>query len=622
MARVEGFEPAQSGQQPIDVNGDPVAVGVWGDSSTGVGVFGTSGTLPPGVDNIPVNIAGVEGHSIQNPGVVGRSIEDAGVSGESLQGLGMLARSSTGTGVLGVTFAPEIPGEPPSAAGVFGSSVAGGNGVTGFVGSATGVVGSSVRGIGVRGTSGDQDGVSGFSLAANGVRGVGGAGGREIASGVFGSSDRGFGVRGVSTARDGTVGVTFGGGAGVSGLHFSREPGIGVSGVSVLNNGVEGFSFTGLGVRGEGRNGGVHGICSSTDSNVGAVVGQNLNGFAGIFLGKVRVTGQLFKGGGGFEIDHPLDPQNKSLSHSFVESPDMLNIYNGNVTTDAEGNAVIALPDYFEALNHEFRYQLTVIGQFAQAIVVDEIRNNRFTIKTDKPRVKVSWQVTGVRKDRWAVTNRIPVEASKTGDEKGRYLHPDLWERPGQAGRREDVHQRPGPEADPLRRASELLPEQLRPRLERLLQALRRGERLDREELQNVVVAAGAAALDTRSQTDRAQLEEDWRKLEASIQRLRPTALEDAGTRLRRLGQLLPEPLRPRLEQHLQAMRRGERLDREGLESLVTEAGRLASRSAADDRALVDRARLEAEWRQVEATIERIRPAAPRNRGKGQHDRG
>ena len=77
MARVEGFEPAQSGQEPVDFNGDPVAVGVWGDSTTGVGVFGTSGVLPTGTDNIPTNIAGVEGHSIQNPGVFGLSVEDA-----------------------------------------------------------------------------------------------------------------------------------------------------------------------------------------------------------------------------------------------------------------------------------------------------------------------------------------------------------------------------------------------------------------------------------------------------------------------------------------------------------------------------------------------------------------
>jgi GreA/GreB family transcription elongation factor len=145
MARVEGFEPAKSEQEPVDINGNPVPVGVWGDSTTGVGVFGTSGALPPDVENIPTNIAGVEGHAIQNPGVFGRSIQDAGVSGESVQGLGVLGRSATATGVLGVTFVPSIPGQPPDASGVFGSSTTGGNGVTGFVGEATGVVGSSVE---------------------------------------------------------------------------------------------------------------------------------------------------------------------------------------------------------------------------------------------------------------------------------------------------------------------------------------------------------------------------------------------------------------------------------------------------------------------------------------------
>jgi hypothetical protein len=520
MARVEGFEPAHSGQEPVDVNENAVAVGVWGDSNSGVGVFGTSGALPHGVDNIPTNIAGVEGHSIQNPGVFGRSIEDAGVSGESLQGLGVLGRSSTGTGVLGVTFVPSTPGEPPSASGVFGSSTAGGDGVTGFVGSATGVVGNSVRGTGVRGLSGDDNGVSGTSLAAGG--------GREIAAaGVFGRSDSGFGVRGLSMARAGTVGVTFGAGGGVSGFNFSAEAGSapGVLGESVLGDGVEGFSFTGIGVRGAGRNGGVQGVSTSADRNAGGVIGENENpsGFAGVFLGRVRVTGSLSKGGGGFEIDHPLDPENKYLSHSFVESPDMLNVYNGNVTTDAEGEALVTLPGYFEALNHEFRYQLTVIGQFAQAIVAEEIRDNRFKIKSDQPRVKVSWQVTGIRKDPWAVANRISVEAEKAANEKGRYLHPDLRGRPGEPGGAQDVNQRHGPGTDPLGRVSELVPEQRRQRVEQLLQALLRGDQVDREELRNVMVETRQAALhsrDERSRIDRARLEAEWRQVEELVQRM------------------------------------------------------------------------------------------------------
>ena len=56
-------------------------------------------------------------------------------------------------------------------------------------------------------------------------------------------------------------------------------------------------------------------------------------------------------------IDHPLDPANKYLYHSFVESPDMKNIYDGVITTDANGDATVVMPDYFEALNKDFRYQ-------------------------------------------------------------------------------------------------------------------------------------------------------------------------------------------------------------------------------------------------------------------------
>jgi hypothetical protein len=91
----------------------------------------------------------------------------------------------------------------------------------------------------------------------------------------------------------------------------------------------------------------------------------------------------------------------------------MMNIYNGNVVTDENGFAEIALPDWFEALNKDFRYQLTVIGRFAQAIVEEEIHDNRFTIRTNFGHVKVSWQVTGIRKDPWAEAHRIPVEEVK-----------------------------------------------------------------------------------------------------------------------------------------------------------------------------------------------------------------
>jgi len=143
--------------------------------------------------------------------------------------------------------------------------------------------------------------------------------------------------------------------------------------------------------------------------------------------GNLSVKGTVSKGGGSFKIDHPLDPANKYLYHSFVESPDMKNIYDGNVVTDKHGLATVELPDWFEALNRDFRYQLTVIGQFAQAIVMKEVKDHRFTIKTNKPGVKVSWQVTGIRQDAYANAYRIPVEEVKPPQEQGHYLHPELF---------------------------------------------------------------------------------------------------------------------------------------------------------------------------------------------------
>ena len=71
----------------------------------------------------------------------------------------------------------------------------------------------------------------------------------------------------------------------------------------------------------------------------------------------------------------------------------MMNIYTGNVTTDSEGFATVHLPDWFEAVNTDFRYQLTVIGQFAQAIVSSKVASHWFGIRTwTKPEL---WKFPG-----------------------------------------------------------------------------------------------------------------------------------------------------------------------------------------------------------------------------------
>jgi len=108
----------------------------------------------------------------------------------------------------------------------------------------------------------------------------------------------------------------------------------------------------------------------------------------------------------------------------------MMNIYNGNITTDANGYATVKMPSYFDALNKDFRYQLTVIGTFAQAIISEEMNNDQFVIRTNEPNVKVSWQVTGVRQDKYANAHRVVPEVDKEPQFRGYYLHAAEWGQP------------------------------------------------------------------------------------------------------------------------------------------------------------------------------------------------
>jgi hypothetical protein len=151
---------------------------------------------------------------------------------------------------------------------------------------------------------------------------------------------------------------------------------------------------------------------------------------AGYFDGDVSITGKLSKGGGGFKIDHPTDPGNKYLSHSFVESPEMKNVYDGVVVLQRDGTAEVRLPEYFESLNRDFRYQLTPIGAPAPNLhIAKGITRGRFKIAGGPPRIQVCWQVTGIRKDRWAEKHRVVVEESKPANHRGFFLHPELYGR-------------------------------------------------------------------------------------------------------------------------------------------------------------------------------------------------
>ena len=143
-------------------------------------------------------------------------------------------------------------------------------------------------------------------------------------------------------------------------------------------------------------------------------------------VGNLAITGRISKGSGTFVIDHPLDVKNKLLYHSFVESPDVKNLYDGIVTLDGGGEATVRLPGYFEALNKDFRYQLKPIGaSMPDLYVKEEEKGNRFVIGGGKSGGRVSWQIPGTRHDAYIEANPIIVEQEKGPDSfinKGEYL--------------------------------------------------------------------------------------------------------------------------------------------------------------------------------------------------------
>ncbi|MFH1373234.1 MAG: hypothetical protein ABII79_05520 [bacterium] len=168
-----------------------------------------------------------------------------------------------------------------------------------------------------------------------------------------------------------------------------------------------------------------YGIAGWSDQGI-AVYG-NSPGWAGYFDGDVYVSGNLVGGKSTLKIDHPLDPENKYLVHSSVASPDMKNVYDGVVELDPKGEAIVELPEYFEALNKDFRYQLTCIGGYAPVYISQEIEANMFEIAGGQPGMRVSWQVTGIRKDAFAQANPIEVEVEKPANEQGLYIHPEAF---------------------------------------------------------------------------------------------------------------------------------------------------------------------------------------------------
>lgn len=186
---------------------------------------------------------------------------------------------------------------------------------------------------------------------------------------------------------------------------------------------------------------GIRGITKSTDAGAAGVRGEAPNAGSGYGVYGTATGGAAFgvysngrlgsSGTKSFMIDHPLDPGNKFLYHYSTESPEVLNSYSGTVTLDENGQAWVELPDYYESINIDPRYQLTAIGAPAPMLhVASEIVDNEFLVSGGQVGMRVSWEVKAKRNDAFVAQLGAPVERVKSDSEKGRYLQPTLYGQP------------------------------------------------------------------------------------------------------------------------------------------------------------------------------------------------
>ncbi len=417
----------QSIPNPLVVTGTNLVQIIRGenDHSAGTGVYGLS-TAATGSNN------GVRGtsESTTGRGVYGTATAASGANfggyfqSDSTSGRGIFGRTTAGTGF---NYGGEFRSDSSDGRGVFGwAAAASGDTSGGFFWS------TSTSGRGVYGTataaSGITNGVWGQSSSPNG-RGVFGYATEATGDnfGVYGRSDstQGQGVFGFAQANSGTN-------FGVYGLSNSPD-GRGVNGNATA---ASGFAY---GVRGESASNsgfGVYGIATSAGGNTYGVRGSNTNtsGYGVYSLGDMGASGTK-----PFRIDHPFDPENRYLLHYAAESPMPQNFYVGNVVTDSKGYAWVELPDYFAEINVNFKYQLTVVDDadsagFVMAKVSKKIRDGRFQIRTSSPNVEVSWEVKADRNDLYVQKKQPKDVVEKTGLERGKYQHPDLYGMPPERG--------------------------------------------------------------------------------------------------------------------------------------------------------------------------------------------
>ncbi len=438
---------------PSDWNSSSNSIEVIGGGGGGAGPYVNDPTYSAGsggggggyskTTNVSLTPSGSVTYAVGSAGSAGAINSNGGTGGDtyfcnstsnctSISGSAVVAGAKGGSpGAVSNSYVDAAGGAGGSSSSGIGSTkYSGGSGGAGRI---TGHDTFSVRGAGGGGGSGGNTangsaGTAGYLTGGSTVSGPGGAGGAT--NGGSGGTGGGYGslssVGGNGTTWDATHGA--GGGGGGAGYNGDIQGTAGSAGGNYGGGGGGGSYASGLGA---GGGAGAQGIIVITYAPSTAS-SRNLNVTKKIAVnGNVSVSGAISKGSGTFVIDHPLDPENKLLYHSFVESPDVLNIYDGIATLDERGEARVRLPAYYEALNTNAQYFLSSLDAPSSGLYVKErVRDNVFVIAGGNAGQEVSWMVTGVRHDPYILANPIIPEVEKGPDrivDKGEYLFPDFY---------------------------------------------------------------------------------------------------------------------------------------------------------------------------------------------------
>ena len=385
---------------------------------------GITVTVGAGGASVTTNVAGNAGAN----SVFG-TITAVGGGGGGAHGVTAVAGGSGGGGGTGGTYTAGAATQANSGGGI-GYGKAGGAGGSSTAPYAAGGGGGAVA----------------VGSAANGA--TAGAGGQGYLSNITGTNKYYAGGGGGGTQQSGGIGGAGGaGGGGGGGCYLGTAGAAGANGgtAGTCTGGASGYGTGGAGGANTGGGGGGPSISVGTSGAGGSGIVVVSYGAPNITLsqnttvtGSASVLGTISKGSGTFVIDDPLDPKNKLLYHSFVESPDVMNIYDGIAQLDGAGSATITLPDYFLALNYDFRYLTTPIGQPMPNLYISSEVHRRFWIfrqiimkvSGGVAGGKISWQVTGIRHDPFILANPIVPIVDKGPDQlvdKGKYLFPEFY---------------------------------------------------------------------------------------------------------------------------------------------------------------------------------------------------